>query len=79
MTQNKYTYQKKVSRRNPIICVKSPAELNAESLDLYVELPHVDDLVPDERLQEDTHQAHQPVLHVSEEGRKVSEGDFFAF
>ena len=34
-------------------------------LDLDVELPHVDDLVPDQGLEEHTHQPHQPVLHVS--------------
>lgn len=38
------------------------AELDAEGLDLDEEVLHIDDLVPDQRLQEDTHQPHQTVL-----------------
>lgn len=34
------------------------AELDAEGLDLDKEVLHVDDLVPDQRLQEDAHQPH---------------------
>lgn len=40
------------------------AELNAECLHLDEQVLHVDDLVADQGLQEDTDQPHQSVLHV---------------
>ena len=38
------------------------AELDTEGLDLDEEILHVDNLVSDQRLQENTDEAHQPVL-----------------
>lgn len=38
------------------------AELDAEGLDLDEKVLHVDDLVPDQRLQEDADESHQTVL-----------------
>mmetsp|Transcript_35783 Transcript_35783/g.82887 ORF Transcript_35783/g.82887 Transcript_35783/m.82887 type:complete len:226 (+) Transcript_35783:172-849(+) len=40
------------------------AELDAEGLHLDQQVAYVDDLIADERLQEDAHEPHQPVLHV---------------
>lgn len=38
------------------------AELDAEGLDLNEKVLHIDDLVPDQRLQEDADEPHQTVL-----------------
>lgn len=38
-------------------------ELNAKSLHLQEQILHVNDLVADQRLEEDTHQSHKPRLH----------------
>lgn len=43
-------------------CFADAAELNAEGLDLNEQVLNVDDLVPDQRLQEDADQPDQTVL-----------------
>lgn len=42
------------------------AELDAEGLDLDEQVLNVDDLVSDQRLQEDADQPHQPILRVTD-------------
>lgn len=48
-------------------CFPYAAELNAKGLHLDEQVLHVDDLVPDQRLQEHTHQAHKAVLPMETE------------
>ena len=45
-----------------------PAKFNTKSLDLDEKFLDVDNFVPDQRLQEDTDQSDQSVLHVPDRG-----------